>query len=85
MTDALRQALSDPGSHTVDSLAERLPAFPREAVAASLEALADQGVLERTERPDGTPEYRYVAPDRYAQINLDVVKDPGPKFNQRPR
>jgi predicted ArsR family transcriptional regulator len=77
MSDHLARALSDPGPHTAESLAERLPDFPIEAIRGALETLAQQGVLERREQPDGgPPEYRYVAPERYAQANLDVVRDP---------
>jgi len=85
MSDALRDALSDPGPHTAESLADRLPHFPPVVIRDALEALAAQGVLERTTRPDGAVEYRYVAPDRYAQIHMDVVKDPAKAFERKTR
>ena len=85
MSDDLRRALSDPGPHTVESLARRLPAFPAEAIAAALEALTAQGVLERASLPDGSLEFRYVAPERYAQANLDVIRNPGDRHNRRRR
>lgn len=81
----LKEALRAPGPHTAASLAERLPAFPREVIAEALEALTAQGVLEREPGPDGEPLYRYVAPERYGQINLDVVRDPGTGIKRRPR
>ena len=82
MSDMLANAIRDPGPHTAESLAERLPAFPREAIEHALEALAAQGVLARTQRPDGTAEYRYVAPEKYVQHNLDVVRNPGDPHNR---
>lgn len=81
MSDALREALSDPGPHTAEALAERLPAFPVEAIRDALEALTAQGVLERLPCPEGF-EYRYVAPERYAQANLDVIRNPGNPGNR---
>ena len=82
MSDALRKALSDPGPHTAESLAERLPAFPVEAIRDALEALTAQGVLERRPCPEGGFEYRYVAPERYAQANQDVIRNPGNPHNR---
>jgi predicted transcriptional regulator len=83
VSDALSRALADPGPHTAASLAARLPEFPRAAVEAALEALAAQGVLERLDRPDGPPEYRYVAPERYVQADMDVIRNPGGPHNRR--
>jgi len=77
MSDDLKKALSDPGHHTAESLAARLPDFPVEAVRDALDALTAQGVLERVAGPGGAPAYRYVAPERYAQADLDVVRNPG--------
>lgn len=85
MSDALREALANPGPHTAESLAEKLPHFPVEAIRQALQVLTAQGVLERTEGDGGRPEYRYVAPDRYAQINLDVVRDPAKELEKRAR
>jgi len=84
MSDQITRAFQDAGPHTADSLAERLSGFPREAVEQALETLSAQGVLERTVREDGVAEYRYVAPDRYVQHNLDVIVNPGDTHN-RPR
>ena len=78
----LKEALSSPGPHTVVSLSRALPGFPPEAIREALEVLAAQGVLAKEEGPDG-PEYRYVAPDRYVQANLDVIKNPGERHNRR--
>ena len=85
MAGSITEALSNPGPHTAESLAERLPAFPREAIVEALDALAAQGVLQRSVRADGTAEYTYVAPERYHQANLDVVRDPGTGIKRRPR
>jgi Fe2+ or Zn2+ uptake regulation protein len=76
VADDLTRALSNPGPHTAESLVERLPGFPLEAVREALETLAAQGVLARHDQPDGTTAYEYVAPDRYVQVNLDVIQDP---------
>ena len=81
--EEFRAALRDAGPHTVASLAERLPDFPREAIAAALEQLAQAGVLAREVGPDGEPRFRYVAPERYGLIRVPVVKIPGPDFGQR--
>lgn len=85
MSDQFSRVLSDPGPHTARSLAERLPDFPLAAIREALEALAAQGVLSKATRPDGEVEYRYLAPERYAQANLDVARDPGRRFNQKSR
>jgi len=76
MPSALNDALSDPGPHTAESLAARLPHFPPDAIREALEALSAQGVLERVVGEGGVPEYRYVAPEKYVQHTLDVVRDP---------
>lgn len=85
MSDELTRALRDCGPHTVESVAARLPGFPAETIRAALEALAEQGVLEREAGADGITRYRYVAPERYAQVNLDVVRDPAPEAGSRKR
>lgn len=85
MSDALSQALSNPGPHTAETLAAALPDFPVEAIRQALEVLAAQGVLERINNTDGNVEYRYVAPERYLQADLDVVRDVGRKIGNRPR
>ena len=77
MSDSLSDALKDSGPHTAESLSRQLPHFPFEAICNSLELLAAQGVLQRTVREDGTPEYAYVAPERYAQQSWDVIRNPG--------
>lgn len=76
MADTISEALGGPGPHTVESLAARLPDFPAEAIREAVEALTLQGVLGRETGPDGVTEYRLVAPERYAQINHDVVRHP---------
>ncbi len=81
MTDssaALPQALGEmaPEGETVDSLAARLPAFSREAVAEALTMLADAGVLRRETVPDGTLRYFYADPSRYKLVDMDVVRRP---------
>jgi len=77
MADTIAEALRSPGPHTAESLAEQLPFFPVDAIREALEALAAQGVLERSTGENGQAEYRYVAPDRYVQQNLDVIRNPG--------
>jgi len=85
VSDALNKALQDGGPHSAESLADRLPHFPLEAIRQALELLATQGVLERVKGAEGEPLYRYVAPELYAQVNLDVIRDPGKAHNRRPR
>lgn len=76
MQTDLARSLKESGPLTADELAQRLTHFDRAAVAFALEALADQGVLERVAREDGETAYRYTAPERYVQIDRDVVHDP---------
>ncbi|MGV3720595.1 MAG: hypothetical protein ACO1SX_06755 [Actinomycetota bacterium] len=76
MPGTLNEALSDPGPHTAESLHAKLPHFPLDAIHEALEALAAQGVLERQTAEGGQIQYRYVAPEKYVQHNLDVVRDP---------
>ena len=83
MSDTLKQALQDPGPHTAESLAARLPAFPPDAIRQALDLLTQQGVLERSEGANGQPAYTYVAPERYAQVNMDVIRDPAKAHNRR--
>ncbi|MND09383.1 hypothetical protein D3C83_326640 [compost metagenome] len=53
-------------------------------IAQALEALTAQGVLRRTDGPSGA-EYEYVAPERYVQAGMDVVRDPAKRANRKPR
>jgi len=85
MSESLNQALAETGPHTAESLAQRLPHFPVDAIRQALEALAQQGVLERVEGEGGVPAYRYVAPERYVQHTWDVVKDPGKRPGGSPK
>lgn len=85
MPSSLTDALADAGPHTLDSLAARMPDFPRNAIAQALEALTAQGVLTRETGPDGAVQYRYTAPERYVQANQDVIRDLGQRGNRRPR
>jgi len=85
MSDSLNDALAEAGPHTAESLAERLPHFPVEAIRQALDALANQGVLERVAGEDGVTAYRYVAPERYVQHTWDVVKDPGKRPGVKPQ
>ena len=85
MSGSISEAMRDGAEHTADSLAERLPSFPPEAIRDALEALAAQGVLARTTGDDGLVRYRYAAPELYGQINQDVIRDPGTGIRRRPR
>jgi hypothetical protein len=75
-TEPLTQALSEisPEGETVESLAARLPSFPREAVAEALELLSAAGVLRKESGPDGTLRYFYADPSRYKLADLDVIR-----------
>jgi hypothetical protein len=68
---------------TAESLAARLPGFPREAVEEALSMLCLTGVLEKEVLPDGRTGYRYLHPERYRLINAPDVKQPGPDFGRR--
>lgn len=85
MSSTLKDALTNPGPHTAESLAARLPHFPPEAIREALEALTAQGVLERVTEVEGPPQYRYVAPEKYVQHSLDVVRDPARRGGGPPR
>lgn len=61
---------------TARQVAERLPHFSEDIIAAALETLAGQGVLQVVSGSGETAAYRYADPKRYAQIHLDVVRDP---------
>ncbi len=76
--EPLAQALSDldPGGETVESLALRLPAFPREAVEYALAMLCAAGVLRKEAGPDGTLRYFYADPTRYKLTDMDVIRPP---------
>jgi hypothetical protein len=66
----------DPQGETIDSLAARLPAFPRSAVDEALAMLSDAGVLRRETAPDGTVRYFYADPSRYKLADMDVIRQP---------
>jgi predicted transcriptional regulator len=66
----------DPNGETVDSLAARLPAFPRSAVEEALAMLCDTGVLRRETGPDGILRYSYADPSRYKLADMDVIRQP---------
>ena len=83
MADSLREALSDPGPYTAEALAEKLPDFTLPAIRDALEFLTAQGVLERSPGPDGAVQYRYVAPERYVQANMDAIRDPARRHERR--
>ena len=85
VSDPLSQELLHAGPQTAEELAARLPGYPPEVIAQALEALADQGVLQREAGEGEAPRYRYTDPGRYHQINLDVVRDPGTGIKRRPR
>jgi hypothetical protein len=84
--ERLRQALDemDPGGETVDGLAARLSAFPREAVEEALTMLSAAGVLRKETGPDGTLRYFYADPSRYKLAGMDVVRQPD-GATRRPR
>jgi predicted transcriptional regulator len=73
-----------PEGETVDSLATRLPDFPREAIAEALTMLADAGVLRRESDPDGAARYFYADPSRYKLVDMDVVRRPDSSSGRRP-
>ena len=85
MPDPISDALRQTGPQSAAEVAARLPGYPPEIVAEALEALAEQGVLQREGGEGELPKYRYLAPERYQQINLDVVRDPGTGIKRRPR
>jgi hypothetical protein len=74
--EPLAQALGemDPGGETVDSLAARLPVFPREAVEEALAMLSAAGVLRKEPGLDGKLRYFYADPSRYKLADIDVVR-----------
>ena len=84
--EPLAQALDeiDPCGETVDSLAARLSAFPREAVEEALTMLSAAGVLRKETGPDGTLRYFYADPSRYKLAGMDVVRQPD-GATRRPR
>jgi hypothetical protein len=65
-----------PEGETVDSLASRLPAFPREAVQDALTMLSDAGVLRKETGADGIVRYFLADPSRYKLVDLDVIRRP---------
>jgi hypothetical protein len=66
----------DPGGETLDSLAARLPAFPRDQVEEALTMLTATGVLRKEAGPDGTVRYFYTDPSRYKLADMDVIRQP---------
>ena len=91
MTDAsqpLSRALDEMASEgeTVDTLAARLPAFPREAVEEALTMLSDTGVLRKEVGPDGVTRFFYADPSRYKLVDMDVIRQPegGTRRSGRP-
>lgn len=72
------QALGEigPGGETVDSLAARLAAFPRQAVEEALAMLSSAGVLRKEPGPDGMTRYFYADPSRYKLADMDVIHHP---------
>jgi hypothetical protein len=83
--EILRSLQPDPDAPpaTLDSLAESLPGFSREAVEEALSMLCLTGVLVKETLPDGQPGYRYLHPERYRLINAPDLKQPGPGFGRR--
>ncbi len=78
MNQEMLGAISDGQARSLPELLERLPQYPEDVLRFAIAALVQQGVLQQETRPeDGTAIYRYVAPERYAQINQDVVSNPG--------
>ncbi len=84
MDNPFSRTLRESGPQTAAALATRLP-FPVQVIQDALDHLTIQGVLEREQFENEPPRYRYVAPERYAQIHLDVVRDPGKTFGKNPR
>jgi hypothetical protein len=76
--EPLAQALGEmnPAGETVDSLAARLPAFPREAVEEALSMLSAAGILRQEPGPDGSHRYFYADPSRYKLADMDVIRQP---------
>lgn len=83
MSDEIQKAFEEHQVQTVDSLAELLPDFPREAIAEALESLSAAGVLAREAGPDGAQVYRYNHPERYRLINAPLIRQPGPDIGKR--
>jgi predicted transcriptional regulator len=77
----------DPEGETLDSLATRLPAFPRDAIEQALTMLADAGVLRRETAPDGAVRYFYADASRYKLADMDGVRRPDSQSGRpgRPR
>ena len=74
LADALGEM--DPQGETVDSLAARLPAFPRSAVEEALSMLSAAGVLRHETGTDGILRYFYADPSRYKLADMDVIRQP---------
>jgi hypothetical protein len=84
-TDELLSALQSDGEpQTVESMAARLPAFSREAVAQALDTLAAAGVLRRERRSDGTELFHYANPRSYKLVDVPVIRRPDGNSGRRP-
>ena len=85
VSQSLSQALGELSAEgeTVESLADRLSQFPREAIADALTMLTDAGVLRRETGPDGTVRYFYADPSRYKLADMDVVRRPDARTGRR--
>jgi hypothetical protein len=81
----LQSVRPDPNAppETAESLAEKLPGFPPQAIEEALRMLTLSGVLREEKLPDGRTGYRYEHPERYRMINTPVIKQPGPDFGKR--
>jgi predicted transcriptional regulator len=66
----------DPQGETVDSLAARMPDFPRTAVEEALSMLSAAGVLRHETDSDGALRYFYADPSRYKLTDMDVIRQP---------
>jgi predicted transcriptional regulator len=66
----------DPQGETVDTLAARMPDFPRAAVEEALSMLSAAGVLRHETGPDGALRYFYADPSRYKLTDMDVIRQP---------
>ena len=83
MSDEIQKAFEEQPLQSANSLAERLPDFPRDAIAEALESLSAAGVLARETGPEGERLYRYQHPERYRLINAPLIRQPGPDFGKR--
>jgi hypothetical protein len=84
-TRPLAEALGemDPQGETVDSLAARLPDFPREVIQQALTMLTDAGVLRKETGADSALRYFFADPSRYKLADMDVVRRPDARTGRR--